>query len=331
VGLPLPLKLTSLECSFQFEKKLNLDKIAGVDEVGRGCLAGPVVIAGVVLCKSIREIKNEKIDLIRDSKKLSAVQREDLAQFIEKEALAYEVVMIPEVEIDSMNILQATLYGARKVVEGLEKKLGKPLDMVLMDGNQKIPGVTSPQRALVAGDSLSKSIAAASILAKVFRDRWMIELSKTYPHYGFEQHKGYGTAFHLEALEEWGPSAVHRLSFLNKFFNRKEMGASAEAQVGKFLEKKGFKILKRNWTCPIGEIDLILQNGKSLHFVEVRARTSIRSLDMAFPPRKQEKFKRLAEFYLAAHGLSQGSTDFHLDFVLVNQEGIQPYWDVFKW
>lgn len=177
--------------------------IAGVDEAGRGCLAGPVVAAAVVLAPETR------IDGLDDSKKLTAAARDDLFDRIEAEALAVGVGQCSPAEIDARNILQASLEAMRRAVQNL----ALPPDYVLIDGNQAVARAPWPQQAVVKGDARSLSIAAASVVAKVTRDRLMVRLHEEYPAYGWAGHKGYPTASHYEALRHHGPSPHHRRSF----------------------------------------------------------------------------------------------------------------------
>lgn len=179
--------------------------LAGVDEAGRGPLAGPVFAAAVILDDDVL------IDGINDSKKLSEKKRDELYDIIREKAAAYSVCAVSEARIDEINILQATFQAMRGAVERLEIKP----DYVLIDGN-KSPGLASGHETVVKGDSKSMAIAAASILAKVARDRYMLRMAKKYPGYGFEQHKGYGTKAHYEAIERLGVSEIHRRSFLKK-------------------------------------------------------------------------------------------------------------------
>ncbi len=177
--------------------------IAGVDEVGRGPLAGPVCVAAVIMPL------DDLIEGIDDSKKLSEKKREMLFEQIKEKAIAYHIEMVDEQTIDKINILEATKLAMKKAIEGLSLKP----DIVLVDAISKLD-VEVPIRGIVKGDALSYSIGCASILAKVTRDRLMCELSKEYPEYGFEKHKGYGTKQHIDALKEYGPCIYHRLSFL---------------------------------------------------------------------------------------------------------------------
>ena len=179
--------------------------ICGVDEAGRGPLAGPVFAAAVILPYNL------SIEGINDSKKLSEKKRELLYNKIKKQAIAYNVSLATEEEIDKINILNATLLAMKRAVEGLKVEP----DFAIVDGN-KTPDLCINSKTIVKGDSLSASIAAASILAKVERDRLMKKLSEKYPQYGFEKHKGYGTKLHIESIKTYGPSQIHRKSFLKK-------------------------------------------------------------------------------------------------------------------
>ena len=176
--------------------------VAGVDEAGRGPLAGPVVAAAVILDE------RHPIKGLADSKKLTALRRERLFDEIRAKALCCSIAEASVEEIDRLNILQATLLAMRRAVAGLRLKPNK----VLVDGN-RLPTLEVLAEAIVGGDALVPAISAASILAKVHRDRWCLTLDQQYPQYGFAQHKGYGTAAHLAALRAHGPCAQHRTSF----------------------------------------------------------------------------------------------------------------------
>ena len=179
--------------------------IAGVDEAGRGPLAGPVYAAAVILPEGCI------IKGINDSKKLSEKRREELYNEITEKAVSYCVYAIDEKRIDEINILNATYEAMNGAVNGLK---AKP-DYVIIDGN-RIAGMTLPHETVVKGDAKSISIAAASILAKVSRDRFITEMSKKHPEYGFEKHKGYGTKAHTDAILKYGPCDIHRKTFLKK-------------------------------------------------------------------------------------------------------------------
>ena len=179
--------------------------ICGVDEAGRGPLAGDVYAAAVILTDGTL------IDYLNDSKKISESRRELLYDEVIAKAEAYCIATASVEEIDSLNILNATMLAMKRAVEGL----GIKPDLALIDGN-RLPELECPAQCVIKGDATSASIAAASVLAKVARDRYMRELAAKYPEYCFEQHKGYGTALHCEMLRKYGPSEVHRRTFLKK-------------------------------------------------------------------------------------------------------------------
>ena len=184
--------------------------ICGVDEAGRGPLAGPVCAAAVILPANL------EIPGLTDSKKLTDKKRRELYPVIMEQAIAYGIGFASEQEIDEINILLATFLAMQRAIDQLAVKP----DLALIDGNrQKDFGV--PVKTVVKGDSLSASIAAASILAKVTRDNLMLEQAETYPQYKFDVHKGYGTKAHYEALREYGPCPIHRMTFLKKFYGEK--------------------------------------------------------------------------------------------------------------
>lgn len=194
-------KIEMLEYENKYYSK-GCKYIAGVDEVGRGPLAGPVVAAAVVFKKDFY------MPQINDSKKLSEKKREQLFDIIKENALSYSIAFVDEKEIDELNILNATLKAFEKAVNGLEVVP----DITLIDGN-RCGDFPTPVETIVKGDSKSMSIAAASILAKVARDRYMTELDALYPMYNFKKNKGYPTAEHTQAIIKYGPSPVHRLTF----------------------------------------------------------------------------------------------------------------------
>jgi len=184
--------------------------ICGVDEAGRGPLAGPVCAAAVILPANV------SIPGLDDSKKLSDKRRRELFPIIKEQAIAYGIAFADHREIDEINILQATFLAMERAIAQLSTKP----EVALIDGNrQKDFGI--PVETVVHGDSRSASIAAASILAKVTRDDYMMEAAKIYPQYSFEIHKGYGTKAHYAALTEYGPCSIHRMSFLRKFYGEK--------------------------------------------------------------------------------------------------------------
>ena len=176
--------------------------LAGVDEVGRGCLAGPVVAAAVMLPSK------KNLPHVRDSKTLTHSKRKSLEAVIKKEAVSYAIQLVPPEEIDSINILNASLKAMAMAV----KALSPAPDFILVDGNAKIACHTL-QKAVIGGDRLSLSIAAASILAKVFRDELMDDYHKKYPAYNLKKNKGYATIEHRNALKKFGPASIHRMTF----------------------------------------------------------------------------------------------------------------------
>lgn len=188
----------------------GIDLICGVDEAGRGPLAGPVCAAAVILPKKLEIIG------LNDSKKLTDKRRRELFPIIKEAAIAYGIAMVDHKVIDEINILQATYEAMRQAIAQLPVRP----ELALVDGNRSADfGV--PVETVVHGDSLSASIAAASVLAKVSRDDYMLEMEKKYPGYGFEIHKGYGTKAHYQALRQHGACPIHRMSFLKKFYGEK--------------------------------------------------------------------------------------------------------------
>ena len=197
--------------SFEYEERLYSEgytAVCGCDEAGRGPLCGPVVAAAVILPRGL------VIEGLNDSKKLTEKKREKLYDIIIENAVAYAICEATPEEIDEINILNASMLAMRRAIDALSVKA----DFALIDGNCT-RGFTIPVEAVVKGDSLSYSIAAASILAKVTRDRGCIELDRLYPEYGIAKHKGYPTKEHMDAVREYGPSPIHRKSFL-KFLDK---------------------------------------------------------------------------------------------------------------
>ena len=196
----------------EYEKRLlqqGYKLIAGIDEAGRGPLAGPVCAAAVILPE------NTEIPGLNDSKKLTDKRRRELMPIIKQTAVAYGIAFADEKEIDEINILQATFLAMERAVSQLSIKP----DYLLIDGNRK-KDMGVPAETVIKGDSLSASIAAASVLAKVTRDDFMLEMAEKYPMYGFDVHKAYGTKAHYEALRQFGPCPLHRMSFLKKFYEK---------------------------------------------------------------------------------------------------------------
>ena len=198
-----------LEKMLEYEKELyskGYEYICGIDEAGRGPLCGPVVAAAVILKKG------DKIEGVNDSKKLSEKKREQIYEEIKERAVAYSVGIVDEKTIDEINILEATRLAMKKAVEGLSTKA----EYALVDAEKKVP-IDIPYTPIIKGDALSESIAAASIIAKVTRDRMIVELDSKYPEYNFAKNKGYGTKQHTDAIKEYGLCPAHRKSFCKKF------------------------------------------------------------------------------------------------------------------
>lgn len=185
-----------------YEKKIEL--IGGIDEAGRGPLAGPVVVACVIMPK------DSMIEGVNDSKKVSEKKREKLYEEITKTAISYEVGIIDQKEIDNINILNATKLGLTTAIKGLKVKP----EFILVDALTNIDTCKIPYQSIVKGDAKCYCIACASIIAKVTRDRIMRQWAEVYPQYGFEKHKGYGTAMHIQAIKEYGLCPLHRHSFV---------------------------------------------------------------------------------------------------------------------
>lgn len=183
--------------------------VCGVDEAGRGPLAGPVCAAAVILPE------NTIIEGVNDSKKLSEKKREALFDVIKEQALSYSIAFASVEEIEDINILNATMLAMKRAVEGLDVKA----DYAMIDGN-RLPDLSIDSEFIIKGDAKSMSIACASILAKVSRDRLLYKYAEEYPEYLFDKHKGYGTKAHVEAIKKYGPCPYHRLSFLKKILNK---------------------------------------------------------------------------------------------------------------
>ena len=194
------------EIEYEYYKR-NIKYIAGIDEAGRGPLAGPVVVASVIMPK------DSMIEGVNDSKKVSEKKREKLYDIILEEAISYGIGIIYQDEIDEINILQATKKGVTTAIKQMDIKP----DLILVDALTGIDTLNIPYQSIIKGDAKCYAISAASIIAKVTRDRIMREWDKIYPQYGFSSHKGYGTAQHIAAIKEYGPCPLHRKSFITHF------------------------------------------------------------------------------------------------------------------
>ena len=203
-------RLTNLKSIETELYKKGFEHICGIDEAGRGPLAGPVVVAGVIMPK------DSMIEGVNDSKKVSEKKREKLFDIITEEAIAYGVGIIDQKEIDRINILNATKEGLTMAV----KELNPKPDLIIVDALSKIDTEGIPYKSIIKGDAKCYSIACASIIAKVIRDRIMRQWDEVYPQYGFIKHKGYGTAAHIAAIKEYGLCPLHRLSFVKNIINK---------------------------------------------------------------------------------------------------------------
>lgn len=301
-------------------------RIGGVDEAGRGPLAGPVVAAAVVLPTDLR------MATIYDSKQLNKVERENAYTYIVDHALSYGIGIVDPAYIDQYNILQAT-YQAMRIA--LQQLGALTPELLLVDGTA-IPGVSTAQRKIIKGDTLSQSVGAASILAKVTRDRIMEQAAIKYPQYGFERHMGYGTPEHLSALARFGPCPLHRFTFApvravaqrvddavalyealppSLPDRRQVIGILSEDWVIAELASQGWQVRARRYRMPAGEIDAIMQDGDTIVFVEVRARsfyataqtsgeTELLLAAESVHVRKQQRLRRLAHLYLARENIA---------------------------
>ena len=282
--------------------------IAGVDEVGRGPLAGPVVAAAVVLDPVSAYPWYESL---QDSKVLSLAQREHLSPLILQEAVASGIGAASPKEIDSVGIVAATRLAMTRAVAALAVRP----DYLLIDA-VPLPEAGAPFRALIHGDALCRSIAAASIIAKVHRDGIMVQEDTRYQGYGFARHKGYGTPEHLERLAQLGPCPIHRHTFapVSSLVNppphvvppaRRARGNAGEEAAAHYLHSQGYQVVDRNFHCPWGEIDIVACQGTTVVFVEVKARRSdaMGAAVESVTPRKQQHLVMAAQEYLQRHGL----------------------------
>ena len=246
-----------------------MEIIAGVDEVGRGPLAGPVLAAAVILPD------DHTIEGLRDSKKLSKLKREKLFPIIQEQALGIGIGLVDVKTIDEINIREATLKAMQIALGNLPIKP----DKALIDGHP-LKNQIIPNEGIVGGDDLIDSIKAASIIAKVTRDKMMADYGRIFPEYGFENHNGYGTEFHIKALEKYRATPIHRRSFnpvmhkmptLTWLSEQKRIGWMGEKLAALYLKGKGLEILEMNRNCPPhGEIDIIARNDEEIVFVEVK-------------------------------------------------------------
>lgn len=295
---------------------MNHKVIAGVDEAGRGPLAGPVVASAVIL---------NPLDIpegLRDSKKLSEKRRGVLAKEIRSKALAIGVGIVHEQDIDRNNILQATFEAMRQAISNLNAEFTQ----VQVDGNHKIPGLKMDQECIIGGDDIVPEISAASIIAKTTRDAMMISYDKLFPEYGFKSHKGYGSKTHMETLREIGRTPVHRRSFRpvdscpNKkyqYYNQESSyGRMGEIIAGMYLIRNGYNLLEHSYHAGReGELDLIASKSDEVIFVEVKSFAGETDDTLALErvtPAKQKQIARIAEIYLEKHEIEQPECRFDI-------------------
>lgn len=284
---------------FEFDKRYGVNSLCGVDEAGRGPLAGPVVAAAVILKPDAKTFLSE----VNDSKKLSEKKREKLYDKIIENSLHYAIGIVDVDYIEKFNILQATFLAMKKAVEQIELQP----DLVLVDGN-KLPDLKMRAEFVIKGDSKSASIAAASIIAKVTRDRMMIKFHEKYPNYGFDRHKGYGTKEHYSNIIEYGVIPIHRMSFLKKIREKIPTVQSINGQLGEkityeWLKRNKYNVIAKNYKSEYGEIDLIAIKDEYICFVEVK----LRSENCGYSPKesvnlaKQRKIIKTAISFLKKH------------------------------
>ena len=288
--------------------------ILGIDEVGRGPWAGPLVIGAVILSDQ----KPDWVDELNDSKKLSVKKREKLNELILKEAAATGLGWVSSAEIDELGLSASLKLAARRAVKEIQKQ-HVPFTEIIIDGTINFLAGTKLENyvtILSKADFLIKEVSAASIIAKVARDHYMYELAEKYPAYGFEKHVGYGTAAHQKALKEHGVCPEHRKSFrpIQEFVKQptaptksarttKQIGDRAETKVCEFLKKHDHEILEHNAKSKYYEIDIVSLKNRTLYFTEVKYRKNAEHgapLEM-ITSKKQKQMKFAAECYLKAH------------------------------
>lgn len=301
--------------------EMGYELVAGIDEVGRGPLAGPVVAAAVILPKGC------KIEGVNDSKKLSAKKREELYDVILEQAVSYGIGIVSNERIDEINILQATYEAMREALS----QLSPQADYILADA-VTIPMVSTPQRGIIKGDAKSMSIGAASIVAKVYRDRLMEVYEEAYPGYGFRANKGYGSPEHIDGIKKLGITPIHRKTFVKNFLPQDgdtttDKGNRGEVLAAKQMEKMGYEILERNYHALMGEIDIIAKKDTYIVFTEVKYRKNetMGSPAEAVNHWKQQHIVRAAKAYIAQNCLEQLGYDFRFDVAEVLTNGGKTY------
>lgn len=302
--------------------------ILGIDEVGRGPYAGPLVIGACILGDWQNSENTEWIEKLTDSKKLSAKRREELYVLIKEKALAAATGWVSSAEIDEIGLSEALRLATRRAVEQIQQTK-VPFSEIIIDGTMNFLVGTKLEKyvsTLKKGDFLVKEISAASILAKVERDKYMVELDAVYPEYGFGKHVGYGTAAHQKAMEEFGLTPEHRRSFRpvreiaeNKITTKqlgdqggqmitnkitsKQLGDRGEQVVVDYLETSGHEIVARNYKTKLFEVDIISKKDKALYFTEVKYRGGSdfgAGLDF-IDQKKQQKMRLAVEGFMTAN------------------------------
>lgn len=272
--------------------------VAGVDEVGRGSWAGPVVAAAII------PPRDKRLYRVRDSKLLTPKQRAVLVPKICEWAEAVGVGSASEWEVDTLGLSEAVRLAGLRALENL----GIPVDYVLLDGNWNYLKTTHRSEAIIGADRLCLSVAAASVVAKVTRDRLLGLYDRVYAGYGFASHKGYASALHSDCLAQLGPSEIHRTRFLpirrltsgETFLSHLETGRIGESYAADYLTGQGYKIVEPNYRTRYGELDLVATEGEELVFVEVKTRSGegFGLPEEAVDRRKQQKLIRMAQSYV---------------------------------
>ena len=285
--------------------------ILGIDEVGRGPYAGPLVIGACILGDWQNSENAEWIEKLTDSKKLSAKRREELYVLIKEKALATATGWVSSAKIDEIGLSEALRLATRRAVEQIQKTK-VPFSEIIIDGTMNFLVGTKLEKyasTLKKGDFLVKEISAASILAKVERDKYMAELDAVYPEYGFGKHVGYGTAAHQKAMEEFGLTPEHRRSFrpvreiAEGKTTTKQLGDRGEQVVVDYLVESGHEIVARNYKTKLFEVDIISQKAQMLYFTEVKYRSDHdfgEALDF-IDKKKQQKMHLAVEGFMATH------------------------------
>ena len=285
--------------------------ILGIDEVGRGPYAGPLVIGACILGDWQNSENAEWIEKLTDSKKLSAKRREELYVLIKEKALATATGWVSSAEIDEIGLSEALRLATRRAVKQIQKTK-VPFSEIIIDGTMNFLAGTKLEKyasTLKKGDFLVKEISAASILAKVERDKYMAKLNVVYPEYGFGKHVGYGTAAHQKAMEEFGLTPEHRRSFrpvreiAEGKTTTKQLGDRGEQIVVDYLVKSGHEIVARNYKTKLFEVDIISRKNEMLYFTEVKYRSGRDfggALDF-IDKKKQQKMHLAVEGFMATH------------------------------